>query len=229
MTGDLTDEDILAALDRAVEEERTLLVLALGESSGEQGPPFLRRLVRDPAPDEAGLSAVGLTPLAERCGSEVTPDLLERFTANRRRVDTQRWLLHLIARYADDRAGDAVLDWLERRLRGQQRGRYGDPNDLPLAITFLAQHPRCAPLLKVAGQSLVGMWPKLVKDERRWLARHWSGLAPTSDGARSEVAPPSEVEVERMREWLAGTSFFQSRALPEHVEPILERLNPSRP
>jgi hypothetical protein len=84
-------------------------------------------------------------------------------------------------------------------------------------------------LLEVAGQSLLAMWPELVKDERRWLARHWSGLALSSEGAGLVVAPPSEVEMERMREWLAGTSFFQSRVLPEHVQPILERLDTSRP
>jgi hypothetical protein len=227
VTVDLRDEDILTALDRADEEERALLVLALGESAGEQGPPFLRRLVRDPVPAELGLSALALTPFAERCGSEATPELLEKFTASGRKIDTQRWLLYLIARCADDRAGDAVLDWLTRRLRGEQRGRDGDPDDIPLAITYLAQHPNCAPLLQAAGSHLLAMWSELVKDERRWLSRHWSALATGRDATQSPVPPPTEVEVERMRGWLAQTSFFQSRVLPEHVQPILERHNPS--
>jgi hypothetical protein len=101
-------------LDRAdEEEERLLLVLALGESTGEQGPPFLRRLVRDCVPSEAGLSIIALTPFAERCGSEATPDLLERFSDSRCKANAQRGLLNVLARYADDRAGEAVLGWLK--------------------------------------------------------------------------------------------------------------------
>ena len=205
MTVDLRDEDILTALDRADEEERAPAILALGDPPATQGPPFLRRLVRDPVPAEIGLSALALTPFAERCGSEATPELLERFTANGRKIDAQRWLLYLIARHADDRAGDAVLDRPTRRLRGEQRGRYGDPDDIPLAITYLAQHPNCAPLLHAAVQPPPREVVQLVKDERRWLSPplECAGHRLAHD---SPAASPTEVEVERMRGWLAQTS-----------------------
>lgn len=210
------DRQILDALSRTKGLDRNLLVLALGISEGEEGVPFLKRLLHNPGPDERDLAGLALTPLAARCGAEVTPDLIEDLVRTGH-IGSMR----LIATYADERAGKEVLAWLRKKLRGRTPvSANADPDDIPLSITYLASHPECERFLVAAGQRLLAKWRDLDRDEKRWLTKHWPGLtkAPAGDGS-AEIPLPGDLDVERMRNWLAGVDYGEVKA--EHIRPLL--------
>ena len=92
-----------------------------------------------------------------------------------------------------------------KQIVGQPRRNADEPSEVAIAIGYLARHVvatgsvRSVTLLTWIRER----WDTLTGNERRWLEKHWPGVAPGS-GDVASIAPP---DAEAIRHSVRGPLF----------------------
>jgi uncharacterized protein (DUF2267 family) len=161
------DDLLIAALEDAHGDDRTVLVGALGRSEGDAGPPLLRALV-SPESNEAGhIRAAALRALGDRVGAKETR--LYAAALSDRSVLVQAAAAGVLAEHGDSRATPDLINWLTRKLRRKSRAHTWDPEEIRSAVRYADRNQVLADL----ASTLLEHRDLLMDEERRWLEQVW--------------------------------------------------------
>jgi len=170
--GPAGEASLLAAWANAAPNERAILVGALGEATGAEGVPFLRRLAADPAA-ERDERCVALLALAKRSGVDASDVLAEALYDDDE--DVRNYGLIALSCVGDDRAVDHVHALMALDLADPDR------RDLPFATqymsipmaTYLVRHARTRDREDELASLIRENVAHLGKAERDWLTVFW--------------------------------------------------------
>lgn len=181
---------LVDALDDAPIDTRVIMTSALADCTGDAGVPALRRLLRQTGPGSALVHQAAIHALSARCGADSTPEMMEALAS--RSGDVRFAAVVALAETGDQRACDAVYEWLSSRLaRSTRRGSL--PCEVGVAVTYLLRHASSDPTLAQRTKELLQRrWHHLDIDEREWLRAYWQeaqpGVNPRVDGDGYDVA-----------------------------------------
>jgi hypothetical protein len=145
---ELADEEVIELIGLARGESRAFLVEALGWTRGEAAVPYLRSLLGETGRGSVYLRSCALGALAKREGERAKSDLAGLLTGTP--LDVQVSAVSLLQAMDEGQYAEAILSWLERRLRAQERDtwelsgvlRYAQRvNVLAPLATLLDAHP----------------------------------------------------------------------------------------
>lgn len=218
--GRFRDAELLDALRHARGDDRTLLVIGLGDADGDQGPAALRELY---ASEKGHVRSAALASLARRTGADCTDVCLDALHAPSAMLQQQA--AQLLADYGSAAAAVEVFGWLRKRLRRKNRSHSWDPTEVPSAIRFAVRHG----LHRDVAAVILESWDRLEVDERAWLARTWPALVDHAGRPADPdtVAPPGPVPFEVYEDERTPAELSASEAYSEHIEAALERARKS--
>jgi hypothetical protein len=194
------DDRLVAALEHAHGDDRSVIVGALGDSDGDGGPAALRAFA-SPESDEPGHTrAVALQALGRRMGAKET-DLYAAALSDRS-VLVQLAAADVLAEHGDDRAMSDMLDWLTRKLRRKSRAATWDPEEIRSAVRYADRNQVLADLARTLRQHR----DLLMDEERGWLRQVWP--------AALADAPSATALGELDRDRLAEPLFDEHRRDP---------------
>jgi len=185
MSADMYSDDVLmAALEHARGDDRTVLVGALGRARGDLGPEALRRFVRPEGGEAGHTRAAALQALGRRVGADET--MLYASALTDRSVPVQLAAIQVLAQCGDRRAAREVFGWLQRKLRRKSRSRNWDPEEVPSVIRYADRNG----LLAAVAELLVEHLGTLEDDERAWLGQVWPAVASGALSSNGELPAP---------------------------------------
>lgn len=194
------DDRLVAALEHARGDDRTVIVGALGDSEGDAGPAMLRALASQEC-DEAGHTrAVALQALGRRVGAMETR--LYAAALSDRSVPVQLAAADVLAEHGDNRATSDLLNWLARKLRRKSRAATWDPEEIRSVVRYASRNQVLADLARTLRQHR----GHLMNEERGWLQQVWP--------AALADAPSATAVYELDRDRLAEPLFEEHRSGP---------------
>lgn len=194
------DDHLIAALEHARGDDRTLLVGALGRPEGDAGPAVLRAFASAESNEAGHTRAVALRALGDRVGAKETG--LYAAALSDRSVPVQSAAAGVLAGHGDIGAASDLLTWLTRKLRRKSRAQNWDPEELRSVIRFADRNQVLADLAKI----LLEHRDLLMSEERRWLTQVW----PAALADAPSAADLSELDRDR----LAAPLFEEHRSDP---------------
>jgi HEAT repeat protein len=184
---------IVAALPYARDEDRAVLVGALGSSRGREGVPALYQLVKEQGPGSSRVRSSAVQQVATRVGKEATPVYAEALRD--RSAEVQTAALLVLVECGDDRAVPDVLAYLKRRLRRKNRLATWDPREVPGTIAFALRHG----VLDQVAQILIDNLTRLGDEEWTRLMAAWPQVASGRLSGSQGLRPPNPLLLD---DWL---------------------------
>ena len=148
--------------------ERTLLVAALGDATGEDGIEELRQAAHTTGPHSTRMRCAAVLALAKRLGPDATPDLVEGLGDTSGTV--RDYAMTCLATVGDDRAWEQVLSHFKQLLK-----RPATSNRDGSAFAYLAQHVDGDRILLLA-QVLTNGWTRIRPEFKDLIINTWPDL-----------------------------------------------------
>ena len=208
------DEHADSLLARMLDEsadgtwEKVFIAAALGQVSGEDGDPALRRTLKASGPRTSDLRCSALYGLARRCGEAAHED----FVVGLRSKDagTREYAMCALAACGRDGVWDEVAARLESTMKRSDR-RGSVPSDTLVMIAYLLRHSgsdrgRIPSLVSLLRRHWDGLDPRgdVDREASRWVAEQWPDAAPGGPEPDEVEAPDADA----INDWLRNDPFL---------------------
>jgi hypothetical protein len=221
----MSDDETIELLDLARGNDRELLIMTLGFTSGESGVPVLRAALDDSGRGSTHRRTSAMAALAIRLQTKALPDLVPRLSGGN--LETQIVALGYIAKVDDGQASAAVMGWLRRRLRAKGRANTYGSYEISGILRYAIRVGALQEVLAVLEEDRDRLQP----EERKLLDRAWS---PDKRRRYLERGSPADgPNVAAIQEWYLMsaadlTDEEELAFLEEEVGPVIDRLRRRR-